>query len=309
MKKIVINIVVIFLIIFIFDFLVFYLEARKYANYSGIKGLTDIYFDFYKRNPSQEFLYKEYILGEGNLYRDVVNKDSPKKPILLFGCSFVYGHQIPKESYFSEVLGKYTGRPVYNRAHHGFGVQHMLYQLENDDFYKVIPEPEYIIYTYLDEHISRMYVPVVFSIGEYNDIFYERKNNTVEFKKNNIFKRGSLFIIKLKTMSYGSRFFDKYKKENRDDFLKLHLLKAKKCVDAHWPNSKFIILNYYDQFNTIEIIRPELEKAGFIIINRNDLVPFDIKDTRYSISETNNHPNEHAWGYIVPKLMKEISKY
>ena len=294
MRKIFINFISIIFILIVFDFLVFYQGLPSEIKNNALS----LYKSFYSPVSEKE-LYDKYILGKNNFYRKAENEDSKKRPILLFGCSFVYGHKISEDKIMSHVLAKYTNRPVYNRAKHGFGVQNMLYQLQNENFYKIIPQPEYIIYTYIGDHVRRLYQPSIVSLKEYYDIRYSFKQG--ELKQNT--EKDCILSAKIKMLFWNKGLFINDKKN--DELLKQHFLLSKKYVDKYWPGSKFIIFIYLDGSN-IENIIPDLIKAGFIIIKRNDIAPFNDYDPNYSLGNGDVHPNERAWDYIIPKLTERI---
>lgn len=302
-RKIFWNLTVIAAVFFLFDFLIFYIDTKKAIN-TNVKNIYIFYKEFYSKSSTNKTLVDEYILDKNNHYRRIVNKTSVKKPILLFGCSFTYGHKIPENTIFSEVLGKYTGRPVYNRAMHGFGVQQMLFQLENKEFYNIIPQPEYIIYTYIGDHVRRMYLPSVLFVREYYDIRYKYKNSTLMRCCNNKLNKKTILISAIESFLYKKKLYRSNLKKN-EELLKQHLLTSKKYVDINWPGTKFVILAYLDT-KELDDISNELKEAGFIIINRKDIAPFDDFDTRFCLSSIDVHPNENAWEYIVPKLINKL---
>ena len=78
-------------------------------------------------------------------------------PVILFGCSYGWGVELNDNQTFQYKLSELTKRPVYNKSITGWGVQHMLYHLRQKDFYSTVPKPEYVIYLYITDHISRMH--------------------------------------------------------------------------------------------------------------------------------------------------------
>ena len=308
LKKVIINIFCILIILISFDMLTYYIDLNRYIKHPSFSDFLSLYKTYYSRKVDKEYLYNKYILGNQEIeYRKVVNQNIKKSPppILLFGCSYVYGHKIPQDKILSEVLGKYTKRAVYNRAFHGAGPQLMLYQLQSEDFYKIIPQPEYIIYVYISDHLRRLKIPCIPSIKDYMDIYYyyDKHSKSLKLKHyNKYFKLPFIFYFINDKINYNIY--------NNMDLFKYEILESKKLIDKHWKNTKFVVF-LYDKYNT-EIqnsIIPELKSNGIIIINRNDITPFDDNDTRYALNETDKHPNEHAWEYIVPKLMQELKKY
>lgn len=204
-------------------------------------------------------------------------------------------------------------RSVYNRAISAWGVQHMLYQLKREDFYKEVPEPEYVIYIYIGDHISRMY--------KYNYIFDSRGYNYLKYNKvfgklkeenrlqkipysriyNDIILCSIAKILESNFLNFAFDFFEK------------HLLECKKEMEKHWENTKFIILDYECEeplFSTKNNVLSKknirrLEKEGFIVIKTSELT--DVKlDERYYVDANDHHPNEAAWDLITPLFVKKL---
>lgn len=311
MKKIVINIFISFLVLFLFDFITFVIDAKTYlpSQYHTFSYYVSYYIHWYKRQANEEYLTQKYIMGtnEELQYRETINETSNLSPIILFGCSYTYGHNISVDKIPSAVLGKYYKNPIYNRSFHGAGPQLMLYQLEQEDFYKLIPEAKFILYTYIDDHLRRLKHPCIPSIANYMDLFYKRNpltnNKTLErIDYNNKIKKP--FLVYWLTYKNGSI--------TRSDiqFLKMHLLQAKENMSKHWKNTKFIffVYNKNQSYKYIKLIEKELERNGIIVIYRKDIIPFEDLDTNYCLSENDPHPNEKAWECIIPELVNELRR-
>ena len=295
------NILLFLSIFFIGDFFFFKSEA---LNYIPDKSYIFTYYkEFLFRDISQK--QTEKMLMSELDYHPVKNANSEKNPIVLFGCSFTYGHKIPINSTFHEVLSQYTNRPIYDRSYHGFGVNQMLYQLKNEKLYQIInKKPDYIIYTYIPDHIRRLYMPCLYTIYQYRGAFYKLNKNKKELslrKNSMLYDRFSIV-----TFLYTKLFENQYKKD-ADSLLLTHFWEAKKEVNIHWgEDTKFIILKYFED-SVFNAIQPELEKAGYIIIDRNDLVPFKEFDKNYCLSEIDSHPNAIVWNEITKKLQRVIN--
>ena len=298
------------IMLFYADFATYYITTKKYINYYSFEDVKENYFNFYNsvlhiKNKNE--LKKLYIDGidkeNKSFYREVVNENSNLPSILLFGCSYVYGYKIDDDKIFSQILGNYTKRPVYNRAKDGLGVSAMLFQLQNENFYKMIKEPEYVIYTYIFDHTRRMFITSVPFIDYYYDIFYKLENDKLKLRKfvNKIY---SIEVLK-------NYFYLKYNKSTDDKIINLfkaQILESNKLIKQHWRNAKFVILVYTNDIRPFDIIEDELKKQGIIIIYRKDIAPFDDYDEKYALSKDDGHPNNNAWEYITPKLMEAISK-
>ena len=293
---------------FLSDFYVFRQEAIEYIN-AGNSYIVKKYVQFITRDTSPEAYRKNIIFPSSDCINHVQHRESKEGPVLLVGGSFTFGHQIPKEKTLHRVLAKYCSRPIYDRSYSGYSVNQMLYQLQDEAFYKIVPEPEYIIYTYIPDHIRRLYQPCMFSISQYYGAHYSMKKD----KNGNYYLKHRKYPLFYDRFNFVARIIDIKPFDIANDysrlFLKQHFIEAKKAVDKHWQNVKFIILVYYDDDTFyFEQIQEDLEKIGYIVIERNDLVPFKDKDIRYSLNENDGHPNDKAWDAIVPKLIEYLKK-
>ena len=88
--------------------------------------------------------------------------------------------------------------------------------------------------------------------------------------------------------------------------LKVHILEAKKLINEKYPNTKFIVLLYFDS-PLFEQIAPELEKEGIIIIRVAQ--DFKIDATRPEYQLPDSHPNEKIWNDIAPLLANRLKEY
>jgi len=299
---IVLNIFILAIIFFACDFYVFQNEAKRYlpqhlSVYKYYKG-------FISRDTSKSAFDKKILQSNSNseIYHPVLNENSKQKPIVLFGCSYVYGHKIPIEKSMHRVLSKYTARPLYDRSFHGWGTNQMLYQLKSPDFYKIIPQtPQTIIYIYIPDHIRRLYQPCLYSISDYYGAFFSlKKDNLLKERKNSFLYSRFNSVARVY-----DKIFAKTDKEGKKQFLLEHLTEAKNCADAEWKDAKFVILEYFSD-EIFDEIKPELQKKGFVIIDRNDLVKFDEGDEKYCLGKFDGHPNDKAWEALMPKLIKYI---
>ena len=308
------NIFLVCLIFIGFDAYTFYNCSKREIHYTDFKSFYKRYVNFYKvqfSSKDKTYFYNQYILGKfpngDAFYKSVVNSDSPLEPILLFGCSYTEGYKIPERSAAHEVFGRYTQRPVYSRAKGGFGTDLMLYQLQNEDFYKIIPKPKYVIYTFICDHYRRMKMPCMPYLHCLYDIFYKIKNDKLELMKN---QNKICFFSLTKELIFYLFFQEKnnsYKNSVKNLMLS-ELLECNRLIKAHWRDSEFIIFVYTQKYNPLEELTDKLKENGIKVIHRRNVAPFDDSDERYTLSKTDEHPNEKAWEYIVPLLMKYIEK-
>lgn len=300
---ILVNILLCAIILKLADFAAFYYFTSKYWTKVDKLGA----YKDYTCPKSTKFLYDTYIVNKVwySKYRPIENKNSKLKPIVLFGCSFTHGVNLENNETFSYQLGQITQRPIYNRALGGMGTQHMLFQLQNEDFYRFVPKPEFIIYTHINDHLNRINFPVNFVS---NDIFYSQEKFHLRLKQPSLLNRLPLYILR---KSKSKRILEyQYSIKNLDFFI-LHLLECKKEVENHWGKDvKFVIFMYENVNNnhhkSFNYIKKELEEHGFIVIALPDLTEKDLLSQNYQISSTDSHPNAKAWEEITPLLVEKL---
>lgn len=308
-KVIVFNITFLLLILILSETLIFNSAKKSYEDFQerfnfnlgtlkyNIKPIS--YEEDYKR------FVKEYLRRpDGTMYLN--------SSIILFGCSFTYGAGLKQEETFGAVLSDISKRPVYNRGIPGSGVQHMLYQLKKEDFYKEIKtEPEFVIYTLLyPYHYSRLFL-YTFHLFE-NNLYlqYEKKNGEFVQKERKI----PYFISGLYTVKY--LFFLKNKRlllrgytNKTEDYLLSLFLESKKIVQKKYPNSKFLILNFEvsndDEDEQNRFIN-KLKNNGLTVISLREISGIDYTVGEYMISKHDDHPNPKYWELVVPKLVDKL---
>lgn len=287
-----------------------------YANFYIYWKITDvdkdtakrIYKEFMSRDISDEYIMYETIFSD-SLYRPPMNKESTKGPILIFGCSFAYGADIDETETLSYKLGQLTQRPIYNRASSGYGVQHMLFQLQNDKFYEIVPTPEYIIYVYFDGHPYRITTPCTISYPSCYSVFYKKQKNQFKLKKHNFFSDKFLlphYISNWLQFNVLCKFPSFHYK--REKIIIEYIKESRREAQKHFKNGeniKFVVLFYYRPFYETETYQ-ELRNSGFYVITPDDF-KIDTKELKYKISETNGHPNGLAWDVIVPVIVDKLN--
>lgn len=292
-----VNIILFIILLLLVDATIFYVRLcreYKHSRYST-------YVSHILRRRDAEYNYNVLIKGQeffGMKLRPPRNVKSPKQPIVIFGCSFAYGAGLNDNQTFDIKLAKYTRRPVYNRSIGGWGTQHMLYQLKSKEFYKLVPEPEYVIYVYIFDHIKRIQILVDPLIGNGEPcILYKNKKGKLYLDNS------SMFLLRFPICGYFKQLMYYSTTENyKVNLLKLHILESQKEMHKHWPNTKFIVF-VYDEWNPS--IEEDLENKGIKIIYLNKLINVDINSKNYT--QPDGHPNEKAWDLITPALVKKLN--
>ena len=236
--------------------------------------------------------------------------NSKKQPIVLVGCSFTYGTGLENEQTFANKLQRYTKRKVYNRGRPCWGIQHTLYQLRNDTFFKEIKPPEYIIYVFIDDHIRRMYVDYFAYVSSVKYLKYQQYNGKL---KQNISTVTPIDYLKV-TMLY-KKAVDKYIQykcsDEKFELLELYLIESKKEVDRLYNGTKFVVIKYpsvdLHGFKPYETDRwKELENKGFIIIDFDKKLQDKLISKEY-LAYDGIHPSEKAWDIIIPIITKKLN--
>ena len=314
MKKIfiffLINIIILLFLIFLIEVIIWFQDnenLRKQGLFpSNIQRLT-----FHSGIKNFEFDPKTFPRPENNWGRPVVGLEYNKKPIVIFGCSFAYGFSLNNEQTFSYKLSKLAKVPVYNRAENGWGIQHMLYQSKLDEIYKQIPEPEYVIYVYIIDHIRRLYL-IEFSswniLEEQQNLRYKEKNGQlIEIQNRNPILRQikRLYFVNKIHHSYVKKFIlRKGNEKNFYDFAFKHFAEAKTEMEKHWKNTKYVIF-FYEYKKEDKYLKDKLKDIGYILIDKPDLTNENLRSSKYFL--TNNHPNENAWDLLTPLKKKKLN--
>lgn len=307
MKKIIIiNILIIILILFSFELFIWIDKNLELGNDN--LNLT-------KWLPFRPHLYEqEYNLNIENFPnekqgwgRDPNGIEYSQKPIVLFGCSFAYGMYLKKEQTFSYKLSNLTKRPIYNRALTGWGIQHMLFQSHFEELYKKVPEPEYVIFTFIDDHIRRLYV---LSVSAYDLItqdqylrYKEKNNKLVQIKNEN--KLISFFKANYLVRELHSQYVRKHLLHDNNinkchSFAIKHFKEAKENLQKHWENANYVVL-FYDTEN--EFLKSELKKIGYNVITTKELTTENLQEKKYFEYK---HPTEEAWNLLTPLIAKKL---
>lgn len=244
------------------------------------------------------------------LFRPVLYGSEAKRPLIFFGCSFIYGFGLENNQTLPYKIARLTNRTVYNRAYNCWGAQHVLYQLKRKDFEKEVPDAEFIIYTFIYDHLNRLNR---YTVGLPPEMMlrYEILNNKPEELKPSFLPLYSLFTVR-----YIQDSMTKIKNKNYDNLIYLFntiMDESIRLSHQKYPNSKFVILEYrelnYD-ISDEELLKfnqniKNLINRGFIVIDLQKLVGHELNTKEYLLDD-GFHPSEKAWEEIAPKLVKYL---
>lgn len=303
-KIVLINILILFLILLIvllgFEF--HYAKKwgvtsfKQYWNIVTNTMSVDEYFDGLFKNGFVENAFTQH-------FREDMNVTSPSLPILLCGCSFTWGEGFEYNETVSYQLANLTGRPVYNRAGRGWGLSQFLYLTGRDEFYN-IPEPEYLIYIFIEEHRNRLDRFKASPAAIDFQPKYKVCGNRLVPEKPRFYD--SLFSVADFKFHYNYKY-----KLMKDETLKLYFAQAEKEIRKHWKNTKLVILVYplgeeAEQEHNNRKLWIDLEKENnYIIIFADDLTNVDLISVEYRIDGW--HPTPDVWRIILPKLIEVLN--
>ncbi len=312
---------VLFLILEICSF--FYLYTKYHDEYDRNIGLFKNFSYHLTKNPTIERLEK-------NL-RPVEYRDITKRPIILFGCSFAYGHDLDKNETFSYKLADYSNRTVINRARQGEGPAFMYYQLSNKNIIKSIKDlispphthlnninkdVEYVIYVNITGHPIRNFE---YRYNFSDNIFrikYKIKDN--QFIENKVLFP---FLHSFHTSQLIEKCIENYYYKNPefiDSVYEKTMIESINLAFKEFPNSKFVILlipdgkddaKNYEEFKTlnykrIDYIMKKVNSDNLIVIDVQKYI--SLKDSVKYWLPNDNHPSAQAWEEIVPIIIKNL---
>lgn len=248
--------------------------------------------------------------------------ESAKNPVLVFGCSYSYGHGLKNEQSFPYLLSEYTKRPVLNLSKCGTdaldGLKSLDIYMQNSD--RKIKNPDsadYLVYMYMYDHINR-YLARPRLIEFYEDFF---KPSFIEKQFIKIYLFKYLFAeIRKKIILQGFP-----KSEKSEQFLK-NLMKylvsqfrltAPKAeiifiiydekIPFYWQN--YTALKYeYDVLNS-KIWKEIASECGIKVIHTKDLTGI-VYDKNYKLEYDISgwHPNERVWREFTPLFAEKYVK-
>ena len=306
-----VNISILFILIMAIEGIIWHQENQTLRQLGNIKS-TDKNIPFHagvqKFNLDLDKFPQKYVNYEFG--HQPYGLEYTKKPLVLFGCSYAYGYNLKDEETLAYKLSHQAKVPVYNRAFSGWGIQHMLYQVKNDLFYKKVPEPSYAIYLYIPDHINRLYF---YSFGSYDTLterqnlrYIEKNRNLIKVNNNNFvinqFKRLYLVNKINQFLTYKKTSNVKTNKKCYDFALK-HFVTARDEMKKYWKNTEYVII-FHTATSRDDYLKEQLLNNNFIVIDTNELTNQNMLDNTYMKEDF--HPTEEAWKIIVPQLIKEL---
>ena len=313
LKIILINIVLLCLFGIICEILFYNLYKIKYADELEVLK---------KENMMQNIRYTKPLVYNYNLSKRqfrTYKGTSSKRPIIFLGCSYIFGSFLNKNQVLAAKVNKLTNRTTYRRGICGVGIKEILDQLATGVLKKEIPDAEYIIYTYIDPHITRLYSYQIYNFITYIPMRYKLENDRLVKLPEPKFKiLYSLFSVKLIQYVLADINESHERSQNFPLFLTI-MEECMKYFKEQYPNTKIVVLLYpsvlyadlkrgsADDFSILPTNVVEyLEDLGYIVINAEDLTDEPIRTVEYRTVD-GDHPNEKAWDAVAPGLVKKLN--
>ena len=238
------------------------------------------------------------------LFRNSFIKDNANN-IVWFGCSFAEGAGLNDNQTPCYKISELTGKSCINKAKGATGTQFMYYQINDDKIMDDAKTADFIIYTFIWNHIQRLYN---YQVNPLIDMFNLRykiiDGNLVDITPQFNPLYSSFFVKRIlnkivfeqaKQESYNFRLFNKIMKETYN------------ISQKRYPNSKFIFIEFSElskkELPDYEV--KELESYGIKVIRVKDIIGnIDIYDPKYWLPD-NIHPTEQAWDLILPIIVEK----
>ncbi len=294
MKKFFVNFLVFLLALLILEGIALIINLNKYdiaLNAHSNWTLKDYY-------SARNFYYNESNIG-------INGKDSTLPPVVLFGCSYTEGFGLRENETLSARLSDYTNRTVYNNGFSGSGLSLIEMILSSEEVVKALPpNAEYIIYTFINDHIRRMYTYRSWSFAQEMFPRYVKRNDGIELKYPSPSLNWLYRTFIHRTIEEYIAIYRACNSQTDEYFFRRIIKRIDDKIKNNFKQAKFVIL-YYDVPGYYEIIENSIKELNLniILLNVYDFIP-NIDDEKYW--QEDGHPSAEAWEVIVPKLVEKL---
>lgn len=297
-NKVLVNILLVLLLFAILEAISF-VQIRNQINAFRINA------DKLSTNNTKSFKTKYKILEKFNhtIYRNSFYiENSSKKPVLWFGCSFAEGAGLEDFQTPCYKISQLTNSSCINRSKGATGTQFIYYQLKHNNFKEMTPEVDFIIYTFIWNHIHRLYNyqinPTIYMLNpryklingelkEYNPFYYPIYSSFLVKKCMNKIVQKQIDNEVLDFSLFNAVMF-----EINKEFKKLY------------PNAKFIMIEFpeYSKKELPDYEIKNIENSGITVVRAKDFFNgIDCYDDKYWLPDK-IHPREELWDMFLPKF-------
>lgn len=304
--------------IFVVNLVVFFLlfVLSETFSYLYLKNKYDIGPFSYNiiKNPKNE---------KYDLLRPIENRDVSKPPILLFGCSFIWGLGLEENQTFSYRLADYTNRTVVNRAYIGESPAFMYKQLSDVNTVSKIKEklnnkmPEVIIFNFISDHFVRTHRYRQLGFNSFFSERYsvDRKNKLKRYQPADFLCFIHTFYTVILYEQIKEQFdfsnFEKLKTTNTE-----LLAESYRLAKINFPDATFVIMNYpsfqhekgNSEFFEKHVVQALKDKGinDILMIDVSKIFP-DIYDNEYWLKGNYIHPSALAWEKLTPIIVEKLN--
>lgn len=299
-KIIFVNLLLLVTLLFVFECF-FYIKDINF--YNKKISLNSIHY-FLKKDKFENKFNSDFKI---EMRKPVGLNYKKKKPVLLLGCSYAYGQFLDEKDTLGYKISEKAKRPVYNWGYPAWGIQHAYYIVRNMP--KISPDPEYVFYIFMNDHLRRMYINCFRE--DYAENLQYRVIDGVLVKKDNrrnIFDN-SHFLVNLK--NFVLYFYKRTK--NSQNLFKTYVHSLNDEIKEIYPNSKFVVLVFDKNNKKWKLpykIMDELKQEGIDVFYLNDITNIDFSKDEYKLSEDKDyfrHPNAQAWEVTSDSLIKKFN--
>ncbi len=277
----------------------FFKELRKNIDYSSFTTFDENY--RYEEDDSP--------MGHEIKYRKPVGLNYNKRPIIFFGCSCTFGLGVEKDKTLPAKVSEYSHRPVYNFSLSGWGIQHVLWVLNNEKKLDEIKNPEYAIYVFIVDHYRRAMSSFPYAEVPMSLTLYSEKNG--KFVKENpyrkIYYRSYFYrLLSEKIGFWKSKMpvFHAYKEDKIVSFLR----EENRILKQKYSDIKFVVF-----VMTVETDETSLEKkienAGITVVDGRKIFDEKTNGEQYDGNkweQPDGHPNEELFSLFASELVKKL---
>ena len=314
MKKITYFIVVTIILLLLLELSAICVSAYCYVKKSGNFKIWDIRYNLEPviYNGIPDFPICQDDDSFCNDLRPIAGNEYRNSPITVFGCSFAYGQYLKNNQIFSYKLSKIVEHPVYNRAIPGKGLSNMYFQVLDEEFYKMVPPSDYIIYIMIDDHYRRA-LSVNFDPFEYWQVYnykYDKKQDKLILTNylpfNRILYNSYLYRL-IKAFQINQYINNPKNAEELTDFVLVHFVKSREELEKHWNKKVTFIVILYEGVKYSDLLREKLVQNGFVVVDVPSLTNENLDEPQYKMQD-NWHPTEAAWDLLTPLIVENLEK-
>ena len=231
--------------------------------------------------------------------------------LILFGDSFTFGVGLKDSETFPYQLSRLSNYNILNYAHKGYGPNHMLAYLEEEDFGKDISNKEgSAIYVFIEHHVRRAYGDMsTYSTYPLYGMPYYSVDKNGELRRDGCFATQNpvkILVYKLMSKSNALKFFKiNFPIKNRDSvYLTFRIIeKSKQVYESKFNGTFYVLMHPLDKQ---DILKPdEKEYLMDLLWQANiEVLQYPIEDNGSCRIHLDSHPNAE-YNAVLAKILAQ----